>query len=75
MEYSSDNDNSNSKSEYFAAISSTVITEQPYPQMNFSKNAKILSKVNDQTTTSSKDGIDSSIHILIYFASILYCNK
>ncbi|KAL4003354.1 Scramblase family protein [Acanthocheilonema viteae] len=55
MEHFSENDSSNSKSEYFAAISPAVITSQPHPQMNFSKNAKISNTVNDQTTASSKD--------------------
>uniref|UniRef100_A0AAF5PNH7 Uncharacterized protein n=1 Tax=Wuchereria bancrofti TaxID=6293 RepID=A0AAF5PNH7_WUCBA len=51
----SENDESNSKSEYFATISPTTITEQPYPQMNFSKNTKISNSINNQTITNIKN--------------------
>ncbi|VIO92664.1 Uncharacterized protein BM_BM145 [Brugia malayi] len=50
-----ENDESNSKSEYFAAISPTTITKQPYPQMNFSKNTKISNSINNQTITNIKN--------------------
>ncbi|VDO44761.1 unnamed protein product [Onchocerca flexuosa] len=49
MEYFPGNDSSNSKSEYFAAISPTTIIEQPYPQMNFFKNAKLSNLISNQT--------------------------
>lgn len=53
---SCESNNSNSKSEYFAAISPTAITSQPYPQMNFSRNGGILTMINDQAVIDSENG-------------------
>uniref|UniRef100_A0A8R1Y2S7 Phospholipid scramblase n=1 Tax=Onchocerca volvulus TaxID=6282 RepID=A0A8R1Y2S7_ONCVO len=55
MEYFPENDSSNSKSEYFAAISPTAIIEQPYPQMNFFQNAKLSNLISDQATNRKKE--------------------
>ncbi|OZC06002.1 Scramblase [Onchocerca flexuosa] len=55
MEYFPGNDSSNSKSEYFAAISPTTIIEQPYPQMNFFKNAKLSNLISNQTINRKKE--------------------
>uniref|UniRef100_A0A0R3S1J0 DEP domain-containing protein n=1 Tax=Elaeophora elaphi TaxID=1147741 RepID=A0A0R3S1J0_9BILA len=67
MEYfpKSDCSNSNSKSEYFAAISSTIITNQPYPQMNFCKNTKISNAINGKTAKSTRNDEKQKNHLSI----------
>ncbi|EFO20832.1 hypothetical protein LOAG_07656 [Loa loa] len=67
MEYFPENDNSNSKSEYFEIISPTAVTKQPYPQMNFFKNAKI--SVNDQTTTSIRNDKEKRRNVISKFTA------
>lgn len=72
MEYFSENDNSNLESEYFATISPSVITRQPYPQMNFFKNAKISNLINDQTTTTTDDSSNGIIFIALHIVVIYF---